>query len=62
MTFKEDSFVPQDGHDYVSEVSVAGCPAVQRGQDGPERSAATETSGGELCWSLQVLSEVWFQS
>lgn len=37
----------QDGHDYVLEVSVAGDPAVQRRQDGAQRSAAPETSGGE---------------
>ena len=41
-------FAPQDGHDYVSEVSVAGYPAVHRQQDSANRGTATETSGGEL--------------
>lgn len=31
------------------EVSVTGDAAVQRRQDGAERSEAPETSGGELC-------------
>lgn len=39
-----NGFVPQDGHDDVSEVSAAGHPAVQRREDGAERSAAPETS------------------
>lgn len=42
-----NGFVPQDGHDYVPEVSVAGHPAVQRREDGAERSSAPETSRGE---------------
>lgn len=37
----------QDGRDDVLEVSVTGDPAVQRRQDGAERSEAPETSGGE---------------
>lgn len=39
-----NGFVPQDGHDDVSEVSAAGHPALQRREDGAERSAAPETS------------------
>lgn len=36
------------------EVSVAGDPAVQRGQDGAQRSAAPETGGGEPRCTSQI--------